>query len=291
MRLSEVRLHRPRSLEQAYLMVRDLDPATRFLAGGTDMLVDLKLGRSSARNLILLDGVAELHGIDMDGDVLRIGAGATMAEIVASDAVRRHAPAFAESARTVGSAQIRNRATIGGNFCAAVPCADMPPMCIALSGRLRLAGPGGRRELAAEDFFAGPRATVLSSGEILTEILIPEPPPRSGASYQRFGRRTFTSLAVAGAAAFVALQEDSVSNARIALTSVAPVPLFARAASDLLAGAPVSDRLLDAAARTAAEEARPITDMRGSAAFRRDLVATLVRRGLDAAIAAARGER
>jgi carbon-monoxide dehydrogenase medium subunit len=195
---------------------------------------------------------------------------------------------LAEAAFSMGMAQIRNRATIGGNFCAAVPCAETPPICIASDARLRLVSASGERTVAADEFFLGPRRTVLTPGELLAEILLPVARPRSGASYERFARRRYASLAVAGAAAHLVLERDKIIWARVALTSVAPTPLWARPAGELLVGQIPSDALVAKAAILAAEAAKPISDLRGSAEYRRDLIETLTTRALKRALTRAR---
>jgi carbon-monoxide dehydrogenase medium subunit len=175
---------------------------------------------------------------------------------------------------------VRHQGTIGGNFCRAVPCADTPPPCIAGGATITLATAKGERALAAESFFLGPRATVLDTGEVLTEIVVPAQPAHSGASYQRFTLRKGQALAVAAVAARVVLEGDTIAAARICLSAVAPVPYYAVTASDLLAGKPVAGDVFAEAARTAAAEAQPIDDIRGTAEYRRHLTEVLTHRAL-----------
>lgn len=288
MEICDFAYHRPASVTEALELGRSLGPDGRYLAGGTDVLVDLKTRRFATAHLIALLQLPELRQIRPDGDRLRVGAMATMTELATSPVVRELAPALGEAALSMGCLQIRNRATVGGNFCAAVPCADAPPICLASGARLRIVGPKGERELSSEEFFLGPRRTALEPGELLSEIVLPAAPRRSGASYQRFARRRHASLAVAGVAAFVRLEGEKVSEARVALTAVAPTIFVARAAGELLAGQKPTEVALAAAASAAAEAARPIADLRSSDAFRRDLVETLARRALEQAVARAR---
>jgi carbon-monoxide dehydrogenase medium subunit len=280
--------HRPAALADACALGLRLGADAAFLAGGTELLPDFHRGRESATHLIALDRIPELTRIRVDGDGLCIGALVTIGAVAASPEVRAWLPALAEAARALGSPQIRSLATIGGNFCRAVPCADLPPVGIVAEARVRLAGVGGMREVSAEQFFVAPRKTVLEPGEILHEIVIPLQPARSGSSYQRFARRKGSALAVAAVAARVVLKGETVVEARIALGAVAPIPCLAPRAGALLRGHPFSaDRCVQAAA-IAAEEARPITDIRGSEGFRRELVQVLTRRALEEAAGRAR---
>ncbi len=288
MHLSDFRLHRPTSLPEACRLGKELGPSALFMAGGTDLLVDIKTRRREPSDVVSLAGLAELRGIRAGGGALTIGALTTMEELAASPAVREAATALAEAAQAVGSVQIRGRATVGGNFCAAVPCAETPPAAIALGARLRLIGPSGERTVRAEEFFTGPRATVLGPGELLAEIIVPQAAGSAGSAYLRHGRRSFTSLAVAGAGVWLSVSQGKIAAARVGLTSVAPLPLFARAAGEALVDQAPSEDAFSRAAEVAAGECRPIDDLRGSARYRRELVAVLVRRAFEAAAARAR---
>jgi aerobic carbon-monoxide dehydrogenase medium subunit len=281
--------HRPANLAEACALGERLGTDAAFLAGGTELLPDYQRQRETARHLIALDGLDELRGIAAEGRGLRIGGLATIADIATSPVVRGIFPALAEAARAIGSPAIRSRATIGGNFCRAVPCADTPPAAIAGGARVRLVGPAGTREVEAERFFTGPRRTALQPGEVLVAILLPAQPPHSGASYQRFSHRKGSALAVAAVAARITMEGGSIREARIALGAVAPVPTLARRAGAMLRGETPSHDLFVLAGAACAEEALPITDLRGSADFRRELVGVLARRALEAAVARARG--
>lgn len=291
MEISEFVYHRPSTLAEACELGRKHGDGARFLAGGTELLVDLKEGLDSAGHLVSLRDIPEIARIAIDDQFLRIGAMATLGEISGSAEAAQIFPALQEAILTIGSVQIRNRATIGGNFCGAVPCADTPPICIAGRAGLRLTGADGERTIPAEDFFLSPRRTVLEPGELLLEILIPHQPAGSGASYQRFSLRRGTSLAVASAAARLVLDGSNISDAWIVLGAVAPIPLIAHDCMDLLDGQPPSDELFHKAAKAAAAEAKPISDIRGSEQFRRSLVEVLTFRALREAAARAEGAR
>ncbi len=289
MAIPDFSYHRPENLADACALGERLGADAAFLAGGTELLPDYQRQRETARHLIALDAIDELRGIALEKGALRIGALATIAEVAASPVVRATFRALSDAARAIGSPQVRSRATIGGNFCRAVPCADTPPAAIASGARVRLAGPGGVRELAAERFFTGPRLTALRPGEVLVAVLIPEQPRHSGASYQRFARRKGSALAVAAVAVRVVMGGGVIREARLALGAVAPVPLLAERAGASLSGEAPSRDAFELAGAICAEESLPITDLRGSADFRRELVSVLARRALEEAVARAGG--
>lgn len=271
--------HRPHTLLEACELGRSLGAESRYLAGGTELLLDLRLQRFTCSHLISLRDVEGLRGIAASGEGLRIGACTTLEDVAHSPEVAAHAPALAETVRMMSARAIRNTATIGGNFGGAVACADTPPICIVMGGVLLITGTGGERQVPAGAFIVEPRRSVLEPGEILTAILIPPQPPGSGAAYERFALRKGQALPVASAAARVVLDEGRVADAGVVLGAVGPVPIQVEGAA-ALRGKALEDDLLETVARSAGEAARPITDIRGSAAYRRDLVVTLTRRAL-----------
>lgn len=281
--------HRPTSLAEASTLGERFGSCAAFLAGGTELLPDYQRGRETAAHLIALDAIRELRGISVGGDTLRIGALTTIAEVASSSIVAAWLPALAEAARSIGSPQIRSRATVGGNFCRAVSCADLPPAAIAGGARLRLSSRAGERVVDAHEFFVASRHTVLAHGELLVELVLPARAARSGTSFQRFAHRRGMALAVASVAAGVELDGDRISAATIVLGAVAPVPLVVHEAPSLLVGEVPSKELFDDVALACAETARPISDIRGSADFRRALIGVLARRALEQASMRARG--
>ena len=287
MSIPEIAFHRPATVAEACALSQRLGSAAAFLAGGTELLPDFHRGRETARQLIALHRIAELRGITLGKDGLHIGALTTLSDIAASPVVQRFLPALATAARAVGSAQIRSVATIGGNICRAVSCADLPPVLIAAESAVRLAGTGGERSLPLERVLLGARQTALQPGEMLVEVVLPIQPAHSAADYERFARRRGSSLAVASVAARVTLDGGRIRGARVALGAVAPAPLVVAAAAVCLEGERPSEAVFAQAARLCAAAALPISDLRGSAAFRHELVAVLARRALAGACARA----
>ena len=289
MPIGEYVLHRPQTLGEACALGAEYARNGAYLAGGTELLVDLRSGRKSVGHVIALGGLGELKAIAFADGWLRIGALCPLNEIAASDLVREIYPPLAEAILTMAGVQIRHLGTMGGNFACAVPCSDTPPISIVAGAELVIAGPAGERTLPAHAFHVAPRLTVLQPGEILREIRIPEQPPASGAAYERFGLRRGMALSVAAVAVRLVLSGGVIDDARIVLSSVAPVPLSARRAAAAVTGHEPGRDVFAAAARLAAEEAQPITDLRGSERYRRDLVAVLAARALARAADRARG--
>jgi len=287
MGLLDIKLYRPRSIEEALELLGELEDA-RLLAGGSDLLVDIKQGLISVKNLISLQFVPELRGIREDAGRICIGAMVTPNEIQSDVLINRHFPALAEAARSMASAQIRSVATIGGNIASAVPSADLPPPLIAADASVVL-DCGTSREISLAEFFTGVRETVCGAGEVLASVWIPIPPPQTGSSYQKLALRGANALAVVGVASRIFLKGDKIEKAVIVLGAVAPTPVLASQASDFLCGKIPSESLFDQAASLAREEGNPISDIRGSAWYRKELIPILTRRSLNAAFARARG--
>ncbi len=277
----------PQSLLEAFDLLTRTDGDSRPLAGGTDLITQMKENRKSPVLVVDVKRIPELNVLAWDErQGLRIGAAVSCTRIATFAPVQERYPALAEACALVGSIQIQNRAALGGNFCNAAPSADAVPPVLSYGGKVTIAGPAGRRELAAEDFFVGPGQTVLGKGELLLEIAIPTPPPRSGAAYLRFIPREEMDIAVAGVGSFVQLSADRTrcEQARITLAAVAPIPLRAREAEEFLAGKTLDSATLAQVGELAARAAKPISDVRGSAAYRIELVKVLTRRTLQKAL-------
>lgn len=281
----------PDTLQRAVELLSHANGEARALAGGTDLIPQIKENRRRPSLVVDIKKIPELNVLSYDTDGLRIGAAVSCTAIVSFAAVKEHYPALAEACALIGSYQIQNRAALGGNICNAAPSADAVPPVLSYGGRLLIASPNGQRELAAETFFTGPGQTVLTSGEVLVEIRLPPPPAKSGAAYLRFIPREEMDIAVAGVGSFVQLSAagQRCQQARITLASVAPTPVRADEAEAFVAGKVLDATTIVEAGELAARAARPISDVRGSAAYRLELVRVLTRRTLQTALERAGG--
>ena len=271
----------PESVDDCVRALAQRGPETKLLAGGTDLLPQLKNGLLKPARVIDLSGVARLRAIEpADGQGLRIGSAVTARTLELDKIVRARYLSLAESGALVGSVQVRNLATLGGNLCNAAPSADMAPPLLALDAEAVITGPKGERRVPIAAFFTGVRRTVLAPDELLVELVVPTPAPHSGGNYLRHTPRRELDIAVVGVASQLTLANGVCTKARIALAAVAPVPVRATAAEQALQGQPLTDAQIERAAALAADAASPISDQRGSAEFRRHLVRVLTRRTL-----------
>jgi len=278
----------PGSVDDCLRVLKGRGSDVQLLAGGTDLLPQLKNGLIKPTMVVDLSGVAELRVLEGDAQRgFRVGAAVTARALERDPRIVATYPALAESAALVGSIQIRNLATVGGNLCNAAPSADMAPPLVALDAEAVIASAGGRRRVPVASFFSGVRRTVLAPDELLVEFVIPAPGPRSGGAYLRHTPRRELDIAVVGVASQVSLADGVCARARIALAAVAPTPVRATAAEQALAGQPLTAQTITRAADLAVEAARPISDQRGSAEFRRHLVRILTRRTLAEALSRA----
>ena len=282
MALSEIKFFNPETLTETFELLAAL-PNPRIIAGGTDLLVDMKEGLVEAENLISLENIQEFKNILEKKEGIQIGAMVTPQEISSNALINTHLPALAEAAGSMASAQIRTQATIGGNIASAVPSADLPPTLIASEAAISLVCNHSNRKISLSSFFKGPRETVCGTNELLASIFIPYLPPNSGISYQKFSLREANALAVASAAARLTLKNGKIQKGTIVLGAVAPIPLAAEKASAILWGQEPSEILFARAAEQAQAESSPISDVRGSVWHRKELIATLVRRALQEA--------
>jgi carbon-monoxide dehydrogenase medium subunit len=285
MYLPDVELHQPTTLDEAASLMARHAPDARLLAGGTDLLVDLKTGRVAVGHLVSLNRVDALRGIAKTESGLRIWALATITELGDSSVVREGFAPILDAAMQMAARQIRNMATVGGNVACAVPCADLPPILMAMKAGAHLWSPESERIVALEGFYTGPRQTIRRDNEVLKYVLVPDPRRGFGAAYARFAQRDGNAIAVAGVAASLRLDErGNVQEARVILNAVAPTPRLVEEAAQVLVGGPPDEDAFAAAATAARDAAEPITDARGSADFRRDLVEVLARRALRGAL-------
>lgn len=277
--LYEARFHTPQTLNEALKLLSRLEQA-RILAGGTDLLVDLKQGLAQAKNLISLQKIKELKDITEEKNRIRIGAMVTAQDLICDPLINRSFPALVDAARSMASHQIRSMATIGGNISSAVPSADLPPSLIAAEARVELRSLDSSREILLSSFFSGPRETACGEGEVLTFIRLPLLPPNTGVSYKKFALREANSLAVASVAARLTIANKKINKAALVLGAVSPTPVLTMKASRALVGEEPSESLFGRVAQMAKEECQPISDIRGSLWFRKELVEVLTRRAL-----------
>jgi CO/xanthine dehydrogenase FAD-binding subunit len=283
---------RPYSIGEAVQLLSGAGEKARVLAGGTDLLVQLRADRKQADLVVDVKRVREMNEINYNPEKgLALGAAVPCYQIYGNSSLREKYPALADVASIIGGTQIQGRASIGGNLCNAAPSADSVPLLIALRARCRIAGVAGEREVPVEEFCTAPGRTILKPGELLVSLLFPSPARGEGACYVRFIPRNEMDIAVAGAGVGVVIDDGVIRSARVALASVAPTPLFVREAGESLAGSAAGSEAIERAAEIAQQAAKPITDMRGTADYRRHLCAVLVRRDLHAAIQRAREAR
>jgi len=279
--MPDIDLHECRTLEEASTLMRRYAPQARFLAGGTDLLVDLKTGRAATTHLVSLNRIESLRGITMTPKGLRVGALASITEVNRSALVRQDFAPLLDASRRMAAPPIRNAATVGGNIMCAVPCADLPPILMTMHAMVEVWSPEGIRSVSLDTFFIGPRRTCLQDGEILVAVMVPTPPAGFGAAYERFGLREGNAIAVASVAASLRLDgQGTITDARIVLGAVAPIPKLVADAAECLLGRHADEDTFKKAAHIAREAAQPICDVRGSVEFRRELVQVLTRRAL-----------
>jgi carbon-monoxide dehydrogenase medium subunit len=276
--------HEPATLDEASALLVRYGAEASLLAGGTDLLVEIKEHIRWPKHVVNVKKIPGLAALEYDErSGLRFGALVTARAIETSPVVLAKYPGLAQSARELGSIQVRHRATVVGNICRASPSADTLPPLIADGAAVRIHGPAGGRTIALEDFFTGPGKTVLAPGELVTEVVVPAPAPRTGKHYIKHGRRRAMELATVGVAVALTLERERCGEIRIALGAVAPTPIRARAAEDALRGRPLDGAAIGAAARIAMGECRPISNVRGSAEYRREMVGVLTARAIERA--------
>jgi carbon-monoxide dehydrogenase medium subunit len=282
-----------RTVTEAVSLLAQHGERARILAGGTDIIVQVREGRRSVDLLLDIKEIPEVNQLSYDPvKGLCIGAAVPCYKIYQNAEIAAAYPGLIDAVSLIGGIQIQGRATLGGNLCNASPAADTIPALIVLKATCLIAGPQGTREVPVEQFCTGPGKTILQRGEFLVSFYLPPPQKHSGAYYLRFIPRNEMDIAVVGVGASVVLNEAHTQfvSARIALGAVAPTPLLAVEAGEILAGKEISEENIQRAAEAAQAIARPISDMRGTATYRRHLVGVLTRRALRGAIQRAKKE-
>ena len=281
----------PSTVAEAVALLNEHGDRARAMAGGTDLLVKARANAWELDAVVDIKNIPELMTLSVNGDGLSIGAGVPCYQVYDNAEIADQYPGIVDGALIIGGIQIQSRAGLGGNLCNASPSGDGIPALIAHSAVAKIASVNGTRDVAVEDFCTGPSRTVLEAGELLVSIDVPRPAANSGAAYTRFIPRNEMDIAVAGVGVYVELDGSGQNfiSARIALASVGPTPILAIEAGDSLAGKPVNDESIAAAAALAKDAASPITDMRGTIAQRKQLIEVLTSRMINQAVERARG--
>lgn len=279
----------PRSAEEAVALLAEKAPHACPLAGGTDLVVDLKHDPKGIEVLVDVSQIPEFRGIEETAEGLRIGSMTTFGEIMASPEMQKYCPEVCAASHTVGAVQTRHLGTIGGNLVTCVPSMDSGPSLMALDAELTVIGNDGYQTMPIEKFFVGPRKTILKRHELLVDIRIPKKNLGKPSDFIKFGLRKGQALSLVNVATSLYLKSGKIVEPRIALGAVAPTPIYARKAEASLEGKKPSDQAFAEAAKIAVDETKPIDDFRASAKYRRHLVQTLTYRALQKAAETAAG--
>jgi CO/xanthine dehydrogenase FAD-binding subunit len=284
--MPEIRYEAPTSIPEAIRLMQ-ADPSASVMAGGTDLLVQFRAGMKQPSAFIDIKRIPDLVRFSIDSSGLQLGAAVAAAELGESAEFKRLWPGIAEAAALIGSTQIQGRSSLGGNLCNASPAADTTCPLIVNHAECVIAGPSGQRTIPVEQFILAPGKTVLARGEFLVTIRVPRPKPHTADAYLRLTPRSEMDIAVVGSAVSLTLDAHGVCTAaRVALSAVAPTPVFVPDAAQALIGSRLDDEALSRAAAAASVTARPIDDKRGTIAYRRQIAGVLTKRA--AAIACRR---
>jgi len=295
MYLPDFNFHQPLSVKDAIDLLGQKSSAAA-MAGGTDLLVEMKKGLRSHENIVSLAKITLLKLIKEDEYNLYIGACANHSEVIASPLVGKFAPALVEATSKIGSEQVRNTGTIGGNICTAASCCDTAPVLLSMNASVEIASSENIRIVSLRDFFTFNKKTILKKGELVTRIIVPKPGPGTGACYEKFGLREAGSISVVSVAAKVRIIEHIIVDACIVIGAVAPTPKISDQATEILKGKKVSDfgensPVLEEAGNAAVRDSIPIDDIRGGAQFRRDVLKVLAKRAILRAIELVKSEK
>ena len=269
------------TLEEAFDACRNINGPSFYMAGGTDLLVQIKEGKIRPERVIDIKAIPEMEGFSISENEFSIGSLTTIRTLETSPEAYRKVPLLAQAAAKLGSVQVRNRATIGGNLCNAAPSAEMAPALLVLDAKAAIFGKTGMRVIDLGDFFLGPGSPILDKGEILTSLKIPLTGSRRGAVYYKLTTRKAMDIAFVGVAVLLELDGDNqIKKARIALGAVAPTPIRVPSAEKVLEGGILDAETVRKSAELAAQACQPISDLRASAGYRKEMVKQLCRQGL-----------
>ena len=284
MYMPDFEYHAPKTIADACVLLDELGEKAIVLGGGSDLLHKMKNGHLTPEHIVSLKYMTQLREVRHEsGRGVIIGALVTPHGVYTSLLLQERYLSLPMAAHEMGNPQVRNRGTVGGNICNASPLADLPPLLIALGASVKIVEYAGERIVPLDEFICGPGKTLIKRDEILAEVIIPDQ-PTTGSTYIKFGLRKAGALAVVGVAVAVTVKDGVLEDARIVMGAVAPVPMRAKDAEAILKGQKITDALLEKAADSAAAECKPITDLRGSAEYRREMIRVLTRRALRKAI-------
>ncbi|MEM3427160.1 MAG: xanthine dehydrogenase family protein subunit M [Nitrososphaerales archaeon] len=270
----------PSTLQYALYILNRYGESASILAGGTDLLVQMRDGKKTPKYVVNIKKIPQLEGIRLENEGVVIGALTTVNKIHESNLIKEKFPALHQAAGVLASYQVRNRATIGGNLCNASPAADLAPPLLIYEAKLKIAGLKGEDEVPIKRFFLGPGKTVIEQGMILKEIYIPTPKEHTYSIHLKFGERRAMECAIINVAASISIGDSICEDAKIALGSVAPTPIRSENAEAELRGKKLDEEVIKRAAEAAAKDSKPISDIRASAEYRREMVKVFVRRAL-----------
>ncbi|MBC2722067.1 xanthine dehydrogenase family protein subunit M [Desulfosporosinus sp.] len=280
--MSDINYWEPENLTDAVSILADRADQVRALAGGTDLLVKMKKGLTNWKGIVNLKGLTELKGFIYEGQTISIGALTQISALIDNPLLSLHFPALVDAARSLGTPQVRNLATVGGNLCNASPAADVALVLLMYEARLLIMGPNGSRQVSIQEFYVGPGQTVLQQGEILTAIEIDLPPLNSKGVFFKHGKRKSHEIALVNVAVLLTPHpgRKQIAQARIAVGSVASTQLRIKDAEDSLTNSLATLSAFEQAAELVKEAVNPIDDVRSTASYRKQMVGVLTRRAL-----------
>ncbi|MBI2966333.1 MAG: xanthine dehydrogenase family protein subunit M [Bacteroidetes bacterium] len=294
MNIPDFRFHQPESIKEAIALVKRSTDGS-FIAGGTDLLVEIKKGLKSHSDIISLNGIKVLNQIAEDARNIYIGSTATHNNIINSALVRKHFPSLVNALSRIGSEQIRNTGTIGGNLCTGASCCDSAPVLMVLNAMVEISSSDSVKTVPLKDFFVFNKKTILIKGELVTKIIIPKTTQGTGVHFEKFGLRNAASISVVSVAVMVKSDRNYCIDACVVIGAVAPTPRISGKATDILKGKKISELypnsvILKEAGQAASDDAIPIDDIRGGVQYRRELLKVLTERAVVKAVEKAEGK-
>jgi aerobic carbon-monoxide dehydrogenase medium subunit len=288
MYLPDFNYHKPKSIEEALELINN-NPDCALMAGGTDLLVEIKKGLRIHKNIVSVSEIKGMKIISEDQNNIFIGAGVTHNELIISTLIQKYLPVLAEAASKIGSEQVRNAGTIGGNLCTAASCCDTAPVLLALNSSIEIFDNQNARTIPLKDFFVFNKKTILKKGELVSRIIVPKTDTCTGTHYEKFGLREAGSISVVSVAAYLKIQDQICIDACIVIGAVAPTPKISLKSSSIIIGQTLSEfnensTLLEKAGQAAVDDSIPIDDIRGGAQYRRDVLKVLSQRAILKAI-------